>query len=125
MAESTQVLMIVEDDLATRRALGAIFSRDGWQVCLATTAAEAAALLDHGLVPDFLILDLMLPDGDGVAILGRVRRAGLATRVIVCSGTSDPARWDAVRGLHPDLTLTKPIDADVLLNLCENWSRLG
>ena len=78
--------MIVEDDAATLRALGSAFSRKGWDVCTAATVAEALALLERSPAPDFLILDLMLPDGGGEVILRRVKQAGLASHVIICTG---------------------------------------
>jgi two-component system, OmpR family, response regulator len=115
-----RLLMIVEDHLSTRRTLGGMFSRRGWEVCLAPTIAEALSLLDHGLEPDCLVLDLMLPDGDGEQVLRRVRALGLKTRVAVCTATSEPTRLGALRGWEPDALLIKPIDADVLCNLCEH-----
>jgi DNA-binding NarL/FixJ family response regulator len=78
-------------------------------------------LLGHGLEPDFLILDLRLPDGDGEAVLEAVKDAGLKTRVIVCSGAADPLRLLRLRELKPDLTLVKPIDPNVICNLCESF----
>lgn len=115
----TRVLMVVEDDPATRRALGGIFAMKGWAVCLAASVSEAMALLDHGLEADMLVLDLMLPDGSGEQILRRVREAKLKTLVVVCSATHDPARMREIAGLAPDAVLPKPIDLARLLSLCE------
>ena len=44
-------------------------------------------MLDAEPEPCFLILDLMLPDGDGVAVLEGVRQRGLRTLVAVCTGS--------------------------------------
>src|SRR5687768_4681808 len=101
----TRLTMIVEDDSATRRCLGGLFSLQGWEVCLAPTVGEALTLLEHGLEPDVLILDLTLPDGGGEAVLEAVKDAGLQTQVIVCTGTTDPVRLMKLRELGPDLTL--------------------
>ena len=86
MNVKSPVLMIVEDDPASRSSLGSIFSRRGWIICAAGTLSGAMSLLDHGLVPDCLLLDLVLPDGNGEEVLKKVRDGGLKTRVAVCTG---------------------------------------
>jgi DNA-binding response OmpR family regulator len=119
MIPSRRVLMIVEDDPASRGSLGSIFSRRGWAVCAAGTLSEAMAFLDHGLDPDCLVLDLTLPDGNGEEVLRRVRRDGLKTRVAVCTGTQDQETLTSVRSLAPNGLLAKPIDLGELEKVCE------
>ena len=110
-------LLVVDDDPGTRRALYTLFTRQGWHVSLAATVAEGLALLE--LAPTCLILDLNLPDGDGIDILREVRARHPRTPVAVCSGTNDPNQLALVQALTPDLMLWKPIDTDSLLRLCE------
>ena len=100
-------LLVVEDDEMSRRAWKSIISRRGWDVTAVGTVAEALTLLDPA--PDFLILDLSLADGDGEAILGKVRDDNLKSRVAVTTGTCDVARLREVRGLNPEAVLEKPI----------------
>lgn len=107
-------LLIVDDDPSTRRALSRLFSRKGWRVREAGTIAEGLAHLQRE-VPYFLVLDLMLPDGDGETLLRWVRGAGLPIRVAVCTAIHDPARMAGVETLAPDLVLGKPIRLDALL----------
>ena len=107
---------MVEDDRATSNALRRIFLRKGWDVVHATTVAEALTLLDPR--PDCVILDLMLPDGDGTAVLQAIRSHHLPIRVAVTTGASDPIRLKAVAQLGPEVLLRKPIDlADLLRGL--------
>src|SRR3954453_8510172 len=95
-----------------RAVWGTVFGRRGWDVVVATSAAEGLASLDPP--PDYLILDLMLPDRGGELILRRVRDADLKTRVAVTTGTDDAARLSVVRTLRPEALFEKPIDvADV------------
>src|SRR3954468_2006287 len=101
------LLLILEDHAATRLALGRVFVHRGWTVRSAAGVAEALDLLGGGPAPDALILDLMLPDGDGLDVLRRVRGAGLRTQVAVCTGTSDPMLLMRARALEPDLLLIK------------------
>src|SRR4051812_34328558 len=116
---SPRVLMIVEDDPASRMSLSSIFSRRGWAICAAGTLAEAMAFFDHGLVPDCLVLDLSLPDGSGADLLKRVRGDRLATRVAVCTGVHDPDKLSGIRSLSPDGLLEKPIDLAELERICD------
>jgi DNA-binding NarL/FixJ family response regulator len=68
------------------------------------------SLLDHGLVPDCLLLDLVLPDGNGEDVLMKVRDGGLKTRVAICTGSQDAARLSRLRSMNPNGILLKPVD---------------
>jgi len=102
-------LLVVEDHTTTRDTLRDYYSRTGWQVNMAGTVAEALKSLDSEPEPCCMILDLMLPDGDGSAVLERVREKGLKTRVAVCTGSVDLAQLRAIAVLSPDAMLPKPI----------------
>jgi len=105
-------LLIVEDDAAMRGVWEAVFGRRGWEVVAASSVAEGLSSLDPP--PDFLILDLRLPDGGGEAVLRRVREAGLRTRVAITTGTDDATALGEVRALRPEAMFAKPINvADV------------
>ena len=102
-------LLVVEDDIPTRDALRDYYTRMGWHVSEAGTVAEGLAMLDAVPEPCFLILDLRLPDGDGIAVLERARQKGLRTMVAVCTGLVDLIRLKAVAELGPDAMFPKPI----------------
>ena len=108
-------MLLVEDDLVSASALTAILSRRGFEVLHAGTVSAGLALLAEA--PDTVILDLMLPDGDGAAILQQVRDSGAPTRVVITTAVHDLARLAAVRGLGPDVILQKPIDLAGLLTV--------
>ena len=105
-------LLIVEDDASLREVWEVVFSGRGWDVASASTAAEGLALLDPP--PDYLILDLMLPDQGGEVILRTIRDAGLKTRVAVTTGTDDADQLREVKALKPEALFAKPVNvADV------------
>ncbi|MDB5294696.1 MAG: response regulator transcription factor [Phycisphaerales bacterium] len=106
---------MVEDDTISANALRLILSRQGWTVAVAGTLAEANAYLD-GQMPDTIILDLMLPDGEGISVLKRVRDAGLAVRVAVTTAASDPFLLTRVQALVPHALLKKPLEISDLLS---------
>jgi CheY-like chemotaxis protein len=109
-------VLVVEDDRSSRKALGRLFTLKGWEVTEAATLAEGF----EGLVPPprCIVLDLMLPDGDGADLLRHVRAVGLPSRVVVTTGISDKERLEAVVGLRPDSLIRKPIDFDALCRDC-------
>jgi DNA-binding response OmpR family regulator len=111
-----KTLLLVEDDVASAHPLSILLRRQGWAVHAVTTLAAANRYLDTQ-VPDSIILDLMLPDGEGSTILDRVRRNGLAIKVTVTTASADPDRLDAVRALRPDALLTKPLNLAELLRV--------
>jgi DNA-binding response OmpR family regulator len=106
-------VLIVEDDALIGKVWHEIFTRRGWEVAAVGTVAEALAALDPA--PDFLILDLSLPDGSGETILRKIREDRLKTRVTVMTGTTSSALLARVKQLNPDALFEKPIDvADIL-----------
>src|SRR5687767_9215482 len=66
-------LLLVEDDRVTYTALRSLFSRRGWDVTIAATISQALSALAGGLAPDAVVLDLMLPDGQGEEVLRHIR----------------------------------------------------
>ena len=116
MAENRSLLLIVEDHAPTRERLTSLLGRAGWDVRAASSEAEGRAMLDSE--PRCIVLDLMLPDGSGEAILRRVRQAHPATRVVVATGSGDEARLESVRGLRPEAVVRKPFEMNEMLRAC-------
>ncbi len=101
-------VLLVEDDRSSRLALTVLLRDRGWNVTPVATLAEGIRELASR--PDEVIVDLMLPDGDGATLLKYVRDAHLPVRVTVTTAVSDTPRLERVRRLHPDALLTKPLD---------------
>jgi DNA-binding response OmpR family regulator len=111
-------ILVVEDDAASLLALRRLFAHRGWVVSAARTVAEAMAKLDPP--PHCILLDLMLPDGEGEDILRRVREGDLPTKVAVCTGMNDPVRLAMVKGMEPDVLFHKPLDFEAVCRECED-----
>jgi DNA-binding response OmpR family regulator len=112
-AASDALIAIVEDDEDIRRLVGNLLTREGFAVEL----AEGAAALDQILArkrPDLVILDLMLPGEDGLAICRRLRNRG-GVPILMLTAKSDSV--DRVVGLEvgADDYVTKPFDPRELL----------
>jgi CheY-like chemotaxis protein len=114
------LLLIVEDDAWTRYALERLLRNRGWLVLTASTLAGGLELLDRR--PDWIVVDLRLPDGNGEAILRRVRELGLPSRVIVCTSIMDDERLEGLKSLGPDAVINKPVEAEDIDRICRRQS---
>jgi two-component system KDP operon response regulator KdpE len=105
-------LLIVEDDPAMRHFLSSTLAASGFGVAEATTIAQA----DHMLAkaPSALLLDLGLPDGDGLTLLRRIR-AFSRTPVIIISARDREDDKVVALDAGADDYLTKPFGTRELL----------
>lgn len=110
-------VLLVEDDRPSRLAMTTLLRARGFDVRAAATLAEGHQMLAWG--PECVVLDLMLPDGNGAELLDHLRRHAPAVHVAVVTATGDPAMLDAVRRLAPELLLRKPIDIDALADFLD------
>src|SRR5947209_16374646 len=94
-------ILIVEDDGATRRFLADNLAADGYEPLEAATIRDAGRVLGGQRV-DLAIVDLRLPDGDGLRLIEAIRTAGPGRSadlpLIVLSGRT--GELDRVRGLE-------------------------
>jgi two-component system KDP operon response regulator KdpE len=99
-------LLLVEDDEAARRLLRSYLVHHGYRVDEAGTAAEALRAWDAHRA-DLILLDLGLPDADGVDIVRRIRREA-TTPIVILSARG--GERDKIAGLEAgaDDYLTKP-----------------
>ena len=105
-------LLLVEDDEVIARELGLRWRRLGWVVESVATLGQASAAKPAGF--DAVVLDLGLPDGDGLVWLERLRQHDRITPVLVL--TARDLVSDRVRGLRTgaDDYLVKPFAVDEL-----------
>jgi two-component system KDP operon response regulator KdpE len=109
---SGPTVLLVEDEGGARRALSEYLVRRGYNVDEAATAQEAMRLWDAHRA-DLVLLDLGLPDLDGVDVIKRIRREA-TTPIIILSARGDER--DKIGGLEAgaDDYLTKPFATDEL-----------
>lgn len=106
-------VLVVDDEPSIEKTLRAILRRNGYQVQTASSGEEA---LDLYLVwrPDVVLLDLGLPDMDGLEVLRELRKMG-STPVVVLSVRGKERDKVAALDLGADDYLTKPFGIDELL----------
>ena len=106
-------LLVVDDDRGLRDVLRRALTLAGYEVRLAGTGADALSEV-AGAVPDAMVLDVGLPDIDGLEVCRLLRREG--NRVPVLMLTARDAVSDRIDGLDAgaDDYLVKPFDIDEL-----------
>jgi two-component system response regulator AtoC len=75
-------VLVIDDDKMIRSFLDSILSEDGYEVLLAATGAEGSATLRAKPV-DVVLLDLMLPDEDGISVLRKIKQEEPNVQVIL------------------------------------------
>lgn len=100
-------LLIAEDEKQMSRAESAFFTMRGYQVDIAQNGAEAVELARRNAY-DVMVLDIMMPQKDGIAALEEIRGAGNTTPVIMLTAKAELD--DRITGLSAgaDDYLTKP-----------------
>jgi DNA-binding response OmpR family regulator len=91
------VVLLVDDDAAIRRAVGAGLELEGFRVVRASGGRAALAAVES-VAPAVVLLDLAMPDLDGLEVLRRLRAAGDDVPVCVLSARDEVD--DRVRGLQ-------------------------
>jgi len=105
-------LLLVEDDESARRLLEAYLVRSGYRVDEAGTAVDAMRAWDAHRA-DLILLDLGLPDADGVDVVRRVRREATTPIVILSARGAERDKIAALEAGADDY-LTKPFGTDEL-----------
>ena len=108
MALIKDKILVIEDEKSISYLLGTVLTANGYDVIKAYTGTEACEMLD-AYCPDLILLDLGLPDMDGVDIIRRVRSRGTAPIVVVSARTRERDKIEAL-DLGADDYITKPFN---------------
>jgi DNA-binding NtrC family response regulator len=117
----TLTALIVDDDEDFRTSLDLLVQREGFATRTAGSLAGAAEQLAAG-APDVVLVDLTLPDGDGLVWLRQEPAAAGVETIVITGSTSVDSAVDALRGGALDY-LTKPIDRARLRTALMNVAR--
>lgn len=113
------VVLFVEDSEEVRDLFAEPLVRAGMSVRCARTIDAAEACLESGLVPDLIVMDRELPDGDGFTFAYRIK-CDRATSAIPIIGFTATAAGEAMRAAHTALLdgfCAKPCPPDKLVSL--------
>ncbi len=112
-ASSPRRILVVDDEPAIRRFLRTSLTAQGYQIIEAENGNDALALLRNRV--DMVVLDLGLPDNDGVDVLRQIRASDMSMPVIILSSRSDEKGKVTALDLGADDYVTKPFGIDELL----------
>jgi two-component system KDP operon response regulator KdpE len=110
---SDTLVLVVDDEQAIRRLLRNTLERAGYRVAEAEDGAAALKAADREK-PAAILLDLGLPDRDGLSLVPLLRRTGEAT-ILIISARDETDQKVAALDLGADDYVTKPFDSEELL----------
>jgi two-component system chemotaxis response regulator CheY len=108
--------MIVDDALFMRKIIRGILEENGFQV-----VAEAASGIEtmrrlHDHTPDIIILDIILPDANGLDLLTSIFAASPASRVVICSAIGQQPVIQKALDLGATAFIQKPLTPEKVIS---------
>ena len=91
-------ILVIDDQLTIRSFLDTLLSRKGYDVILAESGRKGLELF-HRARPDAIILDLIMPEMDGLTVLQQIRSVDPKQPVIILTGTTNSKKEQQVRAL--------------------------
>jgi DNA-binding NtrC family response regulator len=116
-------ILVVDDDVNIRKTMEAILSSEGYTVDLAEDGKEAIRKSESATY-NIALIDIRLPDMDGVELLTRMKDTVPRTRKIIITGY--PSVQNAIEAVNrkADTYLVKPVDLEKLLIIIETQLEL-
>ena len=108
-------VLVVDDERAVRESLRRALELEGYDVELAADGREALDRLEAGPDPDAVILDVLMPEVDGLEVCEELRRGGSRLPVLMLTARAEVENRVAGLDAGADDYLTKPFALDELL----------
>lgn len=113
MTGDPATVLVIEDDAHLNNALTATLKAAGYRPVSARTAAEGLRWFNH-YAPDVILLDLGLPDRDGLTVIRELRERGATPIVVLSARDAEAVKVEAL-DLGADDYVAKPFGVDELL----------
>lgn len=112
--------MIVDDALFMRKILSGIVSEKGY-----TVVAEAGSGIEtmkhlHRIHPAIILLDIILPDSNGLELLESIVQASPHSKVVICSGIGQEQVMQKARELGAQAFIPKPFTPEKVMAVLES-----
>jgi DNA-binding response OmpR family regulator len=113
-------ILVAEDDSELRMLLSDLLRRDGFDVLDApdgTAVRELARAVAEGraVTPDLVVMDVRMPGGSGIELLGELRRAGWRAPVVLMTAFGDASVHQDASAAGASAVLDKPFDLEELM----------
>jgi DNA-binding response OmpR family regulator len=118
-------ILIVDDSTAVTGALRVLFEETGHDVSVASSIRDAVAVAAQRAV-DVMLLDLTLPDGDGLSVLTELQARSLQPKVTAAlTGRAEPEIAARCTAAGCQAVLVKPVPIADLLRRIREWTSQG
>lgn len=118
------MILVIEDDAISRRALGALLRNSGYDTLAVGSAEEAKWLIINGASPSVALVDVDLPGTNGLELVSWMREEAPQTVPMLVTA-SDTDVVDEFRSFHPCRYFKKPLDLPHLLQSLESPAHLN
>jgi CheY-like chemotaxis protein len=113
-----KTIMVIDDSIVIRKMVEIALEEDDFRIVTATSGKEGMTVLDAES-PDLVILDMMLPDMNGIDVLKTIK-ASKGIPVIMLSGKDSPQLIETAKGVGADDFLPKPFRDEELVEKVKN-----
>src|SRR5690349_13832562 len=113
-------ILVIDDDSAIRNQLQRVLSKKGYEVVTVESAPKGLELLRNGFSPSVVILDMMMPEMDGLEALPLIKEIDDSLPVIILSGVNSPKSIVEATKLGAYTYLTKPFDSEEVEVVLQN-----
>ena len=120
-----RTILLAEDDVRNIFALSHVLEPLGAKLEIARNGREALEALNTGREVDLVLMDIMMPEMDGLTAIAHIRRDARFAHLPIVALTAKAMAQDRMRCLEAgaDDYISKPIDVDKLISLCRVWLR--
>ncbi|MDQ7978589.1 response regulator [Paraburkholderia sp. SARCC-3016] len=120
-----RTILLAEDDVRNIFALSHVIEPLGARLEIARNGREALDLLEQGVDVDLVLMDIMMPEMDGLTATAQIRANPRFSQLPIIALTAKAMAHDRQRCLEAgaDDYISKPIDVDKLISLCRVWLR--
>ncbi|MGF6638971.1 CheY-like chemotaxis protein/CHASE3 domain sensor protein [Paraburkholderia sp. MM6662-R1] len=120
-----RTILLAEDDVRNIFALSHVLEPLGAKLLIARNGREALDQLENGPEVHLVLMDIMMPEMDGLTAMGEIRRNPRFAHLPIIALTAKAMANDRARCLEAgaDDYVSKPIDVDKLVALCRVWLR--
>jgi CheY-like chemotaxis protein len=111
-------ILLVDDDITSLDIVSVLFEKKGYEVIRKAGGKSAIEALGE-ITPDLVLLDLMMPEYDGVETMKEIRSMGINVPVIAFTASSDSDLHDLALEAGCVGVITKPCRSKMLIEIVE------
>jgi CheY-like chemotaxis protein len=111
-------ILLIDDEKDLGWILSEILTEKGYNVLTANTKQKALAILAEGVkAPDMVILDLNLPDGNGMNIIPKIKKISSKTIICIASAYGTAKKKEEAKRMGVSFFVDKPFDVETILKI--------